>query len=246
MTTQLERMTTEQFLKLNANTQSYFDFWRWKPEGEDWTKDERARSAAQIDLDIFNERLNNFDANPSAKVGDWIRGYDGKMTRFTHAWNDGIQTGGGMGSFYLCSNGHASYSGGLDSSVPYDLIELTGEYKDGQFWIFHKEYSGAHRGVYYNHPCRVWRVKTITDIGQIKRLPYQYKVAEVTEEVYHDALGAVPPIAWEKSFFAMGEPYSHAGVVPTYYCFVKINGKFYCTVATIEAAKEAFNKMLTN
>jgi len=248
MTTQLEeRMTIEQFLKLNASTQSYSDYHRWKPDGEDWTKDERVIKAAETDLKIFNERLDNFDAVKGAKVGDWIKGYDGKMTRFTHAWGDGIQTGGGMGSFYLCSNGYASYSGGLDSSVPYDLIELTDDYKDGQFWIFHKEWSGAGRGVYYNHPCRVWRMKTITDIGQIKRLPYQYKVAEVTEDVYYDALGALPPIArnTKSGFFALGEAYSHAGVVPVYYCFIQAGGKFYCTVAIIEAAQKLFSEFLT-
>jgi len=240
-------MTVESFLELNAHTQSYWDLWRFRKDGgNDWKQDERAIKAAQFDLNIFNERLANFDAIPSAKVGDWIRGYDGKMTRFTHAWNDGIQTGGGMGSFYLCSNGHASYSGGLDSSVPYDLIELTGEYKDGQFWIFHKEQSGAHRGVYYNHPCRVWQVKTITDISQIERLPYQYRqVAEVTEEVYDYALEAMPPVAWKGGFFAMGEAYSHNGVgVAVYYCFVRIGKKYYCTVATVEEAKKKFASII--
>jgi len=155
-TTEVKRMTVEEFLTLNANTQSYYDFHRWRPEEKgDWKQDERAIKAAEIDLKIFNERLDNFESYTTPIEGQWIKGYDGKMTRFTHAWDDGIQTGGGQGSFYLCSNGKASYSGGLDSSVPYDLLEKTEERVKGQFWIFHKECSGAHRGVYYSHPCPV-------------------------------------------------------------------------------------------
>jgi len=241
----IERMTIEEFLKLNHSTESYSKYWRWrKDENEDdWMQHEGARAAAQIDLDIFAERLENFESYVTPIEGQWIKGYDGKMTRFTHCWNDGVQTGGGQGSYYLCANGKGSYSGGLDSAVPYDLLERTEERVKGQFWIFHKECSGAHRGVYYNHPCPVWKLKTIDKINDIQRIPYEYKNAiEVTEEVYNYALEVLPPLAWKGGFFAMGEPYSHAGVVPTYYCFVKINGKFYCNVNTIEEAHKKFRE----
>lgn len=245
--TTIEKMTIEEFLKLNYATESYSKYWRWlKSDNEnEWLKDEQAVKAAKIDLSIFSERLQEFENYETPIEGQWIKGYDGKMTRFTHCWNDGVQTGGGQGSYYLCSNGKASYSGGLDSSVPYDLLERTEERVKGTFWIFHKECSGAHRGVYYTHPCPVWKLKTIDKINDIKRIPSQYPVVEVSEDVYDDALGAVPPIAWQGGFFAMGEAYSHSGVLPVYYCFVKINGKFYCNVNTIEEAHKQFREFIT-
>lgn len=235
-------MTVEEFLRLNKSTQSYSVYWRYLKEEEDqdsWMQREDAITSAKENLSLFEERLEAFEVNGGPRVGEWIIGFDGTMTRFTHAWEDGIQTGGGQGSFYLCSSS-LSYSGGLDSSVPYDLVELTEERKMGQCWIFHHGCSGAHRSVYYNHPFRVWKTKTIADPRDIERLPYQYKVAEVTEKLYNDALGAVPPIAMNNGFFAMGEAYSHQGAVPTYYCFQRFNGRYFCVIETIEEAKIKF------
>lgn len=249
-TLELHKMTVPEFLNLNASTQSYWDFWRFSKEDgprDKWLDNPTAIESAERNLKLIYARIDAFESNPSVpKVGEWIEGYDGKRTRFTHAWDDGIQTGGGMGSFYLNVGGSASYSGGLDSSVPYDLIEVTDERQDGQFWIFNHGHSGAHRGVYYNHPCRVWKVKTITGIEQIKRLPFQYKVAEVTEDVYDYALGVVPPLHGNSKtgFFAMGEAYSHAGVVPVYYCFIRIGEKYYCTIAIVEEALTKFSQII--
>jgi len=246
----IARMTVEEFLKLNANTQSYWDHWRFRKDDEPkdaWMQSERARKDAEQDLKMFSDLIDGFEEYTGVpKVGEWIKGYDGKMTRFTHAWDDGIQTGGGQGSFYLLGRHGASYSGGLDSSVPYDLLEPTEERENGMFWRFHK-YSGAHRGVNYIHPCKVWKLKTIDKIQDVKRVPkWEYPIVEVTESVRDYALGVLPPLEWDRTtgFFAMGEAYSHEGTVPTYYCFMEINGKQYCTIGTVDKAKESYAKFI--
>ena len=177
-TTEIRHMNVADFLKLNYHTESYSMYWRWIRDEEQakvWFEKPDAIQAAERDIAIFRARLANHEDDLTPIVGQWVRGYDGEMTRLTHNWNDGVQTGGGHGSFYLCSNGHLSYSGGLDPSIPYDLLELTNERAMSQCWIFHNNCSGAHRGVYYNYPFKVWRVKEVTDQKDIDRLPYQYR-----------------------------------------------------------------------
>jgi len=95
----------------------------------------------------------------------------GLFTRFTHAWDDTIQTGGGQGGFYL-GNGYISYSGSLDSGVKYSDIEQTSEVKAGSIWFFDKGISGAGRGVDYTMNFRVFKLKDGADtngLPQIKR-----------------------------------------------------------------------------
>ena len=50
--TTIEKMTIEEFLKLNYATESYSKYWRWlKSDNEnEWLKDEQAVKAAKIDL----------------------------------------------------------------------------------------------------------------------------------------------------------------------------------------------------
>lgn len=94
-------------------------------------------------------------------VGDFVIMPNGDTKRFAYAWDDGIQvTWKDDGSFYLCHNGSASMSGSLDPSIPYEQLEKTKEFREGQFWFFHHNISGAHRGVYFKIRCPVWRVKT--------------------------------------------------------------------------------------
>lgn len=96
------------------------------------------------------------------QVGEWVREVDGRMSRITYIWelDEGaihIQHGGsGSGSYYLLDSGHESYSGGLDPGFPGAELELTDETAPGQVWFFHHDFPGAHRGVYFMMPERVW------------------------------------------------------------------------------------------
>lgn len=95
------------------------------------------------------------------QVGEWVREVDGSMSRVTYVWelSDGlyVQAGGGeLGSFYLLDSGHESYSGGLDPGFPGERLTLTDETAPGQVWFFHHDFPGAHRGVYFMMPERVW------------------------------------------------------------------------------------------
>ena len=95
---------------------------------------------------------------PGPDVGDYIRMKDGTLRRFTHKWDDGIQVTvrGQSGSFYMLTNGAASYSGSLDPSVPMNKIRRTDETALGTFWFFDGERSGAGRGIDCAIPCRVF------------------------------------------------------------------------------------------
>lgn len=246
-------METRDFLILNKDKETYlsaaksaFRFKDYSPE--QYLNHPELIELAKIDLGIFKGRLEQFEnGERHPKVGEWIKGYDGVYTRFTHAWDDGIQTGGGIGSFYLLSSGKHEYSGGLDSPVPYDLIELTEERRESECWIFHKNEAGAHRGVDYRHQYRVWKTRVIEKMADLDRLPYQYRVAEVTEDLYYYSLEVVPPVMF-RGGFAVGEVLRHQSqypgdpVEPVYYCFCETKGKYYGTVGSLTNAKKAFSK----
>lgn len=111
------------------------------------------------DVEIARERLAEWNERQGPRVGDWIAMRDGTMRRFTHNWGDGLQTtcgDGDAGSFYFygCS---MSFSGSLDRSVPASEIVETSEIRNGRAWFFHHGQTGAHRGVYFTVPCRVYR-----------------------------------------------------------------------------------------
>lgn len=92
-------------------------------------------------------------------VGEYVKYPNGTYKRFTHAWDDGIQVAnyfGNGGSFYLQSNGFASYSGGLDSAIPYSKLKLTEEIKQGSFWLFIDDVHRAYNGIDFMLDCKVW------------------------------------------------------------------------------------------
>lgn len=91
--------------------------------------------------------------------GEWVQIGD-KYCRIAHVWSHengitGLQpaTYGMGGSFYLF-DGFGSFSGALDAPVNMRL-EHTG-YMLAHFWMFYGNSSGAHRGVWFTIPARVW------------------------------------------------------------------------------------------
>jgi hypothetical protein len=187
----------------------------------------------------------DFDQRPGARVGDYLLTPDGTVTRFTHAWKDSIQTGGSEGgSYYIGQGGYLSYSGGLDPGVPTKFLRETPAFKDGWTWMFSGNHSGAHRGVYYRAPMRVFDLTPIERLADMELFNSTIPVVEVTEEVYDDALDCLPPVHFSGSFFGMGEPIRQNFEGKCfYYFFVKIYGKHYCTIALYEKARERFQKL---
>ena len=120
------------------------------------------------DCAIRAERIAMRESREGPRVGDFIEMLDGTLRRFTHKWNDGLQTtyiwqtGADKGkpadaSFHLSADGSLSFSGSLDSSIPFASIEPTGETRDGAVWFFHHGEMKAHNGVHTTVPCRVYR-----------------------------------------------------------------------------------------
>lgn len=89
--------------------------------------------------------------------GDYVRFPTGEIERVSHNWGDAFQTSPvWAGSFYLGGHGDASFSGGLNPSIPFDSLTLGDEIMSGEFWFFHHNSPGAGRGVYFKIPCRVY------------------------------------------------------------------------------------------
>ena len=113
------------------------------------------------DARILARREALYNQIEGPRVGDFLR-VDGGYLRFTHDWDDSIQTTvrpkhpcHGDASFYL-SDGHVSFSGSLDPAIYKNLLRDTGEKRDGSFWFFHHNSAGAGQGVYFKIPCRVF------------------------------------------------------------------------------------------
>ena len=114
---------------------------------------------------ILEDRMKEYNAIPGARVGDWIREQNGRMTRVTHDWNDEGQTdetiqhgGGEYGQFYL-GKGYISYSGGLDAGIKKNQLRDTGETKQGKIWFFIDDWYTTHNGIEYMVDFRVYEVK---------------------------------------------------------------------------------------
>ena len=105
---------------------------------------------------IVNKIREAWEHREGPRVGDYvIRGT--KMTRFTYTWRDeGIQSGGGQGSYCIMDTGYASYSGGLDSILLNNRIFDTGRTQLGTFWTWYEGCVGAHRGIDIQLRCRIY------------------------------------------------------------------------------------------
>lgn len=129
----------------------------------------------QRDIDVCTENLKIIQSRIDARMkrdyistGDYLEMPDKSISRITHCWDDSVQDGGGSGSFYLNSNGGASYSGSLDRSKPKDLITLTPRTKRALFWIFSRDRQGAGRGFYFYVDVKVWEIKNLMKNVQVK------------------------------------------------------------------------------
>jgi hypothetical protein len=125
----------------------------------------REEILAQIheeNLPLIAERVRkrSITEGDTPRVGDFYQKPSGEWDRFTHEWNDGIQVGGMRGSFFFGSSGGCSYSGGLDSSIPYERFEKTDDVRDGGAWFFDRDRAGAHNGFHFKAPFRVWRLNS--------------------------------------------------------------------------------------
>ncbi len=106
---------------------------------------------------ILNERIKAYNKLKWARIGDYLY-YKGEYVRFTHDWGDSLQTSEGEGSFYL-GKGYVSYSGSLNTGLSKELIQYAGKRKLGRVWFFDSDVWGAGRGVNFEIPFRVFKVK---------------------------------------------------------------------------------------
>lgn len=108
------------------------------------------------DQAILDRIVAERDQIVGARTGDYVRFPTGELERFSHNWDDVLQTSPEWaGSYYLTSCG-ASFSGSLNPSIPRESLTLSDETKDGKFWFFHHGHAGAGRGVHFTSPCRVF------------------------------------------------------------------------------------------
>lgn len=108
------------------------------------------------DQAIAELRIEEYNKDNDPRIGDYVIMPDGTFERFSYNWGNGLQTSRG-GSFYL-GTGYASFSGGLNPSIPNEKIQKTDEKKIGVFWFFHHDYMTAANSVGVRAECRVYRV----------------------------------------------------------------------------------------
>lgn len=146
--------TTESLIRYNANMYMVIKHMEIElyQKNPDIVPDER-------DAEIARELLEAFDKDKEPRVGDFVIMPGGAIERFSQKWPNGLQTTDGrFGASFHLMHGYASFSGGLNPTVPNEkLIELV-DRRMGDFWFFHHDQSGAHRGVGVKIPCRVYVV----------------------------------------------------------------------------------------
>jgi hypothetical protein len=115
---------------------------------------------AKKNLLIIAERIEKRKERTEILQGDVVIEKDGSRSRVTvNQWSDSIQVGGGSGSYHMSNGGGASYSGGCGNLIKISELELTNETEEHRFWMFSAGSAGAHRGVDFYAPVKVWKVK---------------------------------------------------------------------------------------
>lgn len=108
------------------------------------------------------------EENGAPEVGDFVivPCEDGgeEVLRFTHEWDDTIQTTVKKGhpcandqSFYIDRDGECSFSGSLDRGLDKSKLVLQDGMRYGNVWFFHHDWPGAFRGVYSRVEFKIWR-----------------------------------------------------------------------------------------
>jgi hypothetical protein len=128
------------------------------------------------DAEILARREALYNARPGPRVGDFVfLPGETEPRRFTHAWDDVIQTTSGPGaggSFHLGEHdswgagpheAYVSFSGSLARGVSRKCLQETNETKRGGVWFFHHGFSGANRGVDASMDFRVFRAVGASD-----------------------------------------------------------------------------------
>lgn len=112
----------------------------------------------ELTIEIIQKKWEAFRDKPPQE-GEWVQIGD-KYHRIAYVFRneDGLtgfqpSTYGMGGSVYLCS-GHGSYSVSFEAPVTMRLEHIG--YMLAHFWMFYGGSSGAHRGVWFTIPARVW------------------------------------------------------------------------------------------
>jgi len=152
-----------------------------KNEAGQWSHIIEWDNLPQRYIDICNENINIITELTETRnkrtdilVGDYLEMPDGSISRVTYCHDNGVQDGGGSGSFYLCSSGNASYSGGLDGIKPFDKIKPTNRTKKALFWIFGQNWAGANRGFYFYIDVKVWKIDDMFKTVYVKFNEWKY------------------------------------------------------------------------
>jgi hypothetical protein len=125
-------------------------------------------------LSIIDDLVKTRNERNTILVGDYLEMPDGTESRVTYCHDDGVQDGGGSGSFFLCRSGNGSYSGGLNGIKPLDKITPTDKTKPALFWIFSRNWSGANRGFYFYINVRVWKIESMLKTAYVKFDEWKY------------------------------------------------------------------------
>lgn len=185
METTTNQLTDEvkKLIQLNISTEDFRnvpgEFGR--NETGQWTHIIAWNNLPQRFINICNENINIIAQLTEARnkridilVGDFLRMPDGSISRVTYCHDNGVQDGGGAGSFFLYKSGQGSYSGGLDGIKPFDKIKPTNETKPALFWIFSQNRSGANRGFYFYIDVKVWQIDEMLKTVYVKFNEWEY------------------------------------------------------------------------
>ncbi len=108
---------------------------------------------------ILADRAEKLNKKEGVRVGDFLKLSNGMYLRFSHDWDDSIQTSkeSGDSSFYLSNTG-CSFSGGLYPSIDKSMIKETHEVKNGRIWFFKNDYATAHNSISFEISFRVYEL----------------------------------------------------------------------------------------
>lgn len=134
-----------------------------------------------VDQAILEAAIKARESIMSPAIGDFVLFPTGELERFSHDWDEVIQTAP-SGSFHLLKCGDGSFSGGLNPAIPVSSLELIPARLPGTFWFFHHGISGAGRGVHCEIMCRVYKTSAPYD-GYLGRDFQSHKTEGLKKEL---------------------------------------------------------------